>query len=118
MTIGFSAMAGAALLGLIGIQPWPTIAALVFGLAFAGVPTSLAAHLSDHLSSQRFGAAFGTITLAFGIAQMSGPQLGGIIGDVTGSFTLVFVVSATIAAGGALATLRVPRRHVAAVASE
>ncbi len=104
MTIGFVAMAGAALLALVGVAPWPTVAAVAFGLAFAGVPTSLAARLSDHLSVQQFGAAFGTITLAFGVAQMVGPQLGGFIGDQTGSFTLVFVVSCVVAVLGAVAS--------------
>jgi predicted MFS family arabinose efflux permease len=118
MTIGFSAMASAALIALAGRQPWPTVAAIVFGLAFAGVPTSLAAHLSDHLTTQRFGSAFGTITLAFGVAQMIGPQIGGLIGDVTGSFTLVFLLSAAIAAIGAGAAYRVPRRSAVPVASE
>ncbi len=117
MASGFSAMAAAALLALVGTQPWPAIAAVAFGLAFAGVPTSLAAHLSDHLTTQRFGSAFGTITLAFGIGQMIGPQLGGLVGDVTGSFTLVFVGSALVAGIGAAASARVPGRDAEPVAS-
>jgi predicted MFS family arabinose efflux permease len=118
MTIGFSGMAGAALLALVSAQPWPSVAAVVFGLAFAGVPTALAAQLGDHLTTQAFGAAFGTITLAFGVAQVIGPQLGGLIGDQTGSFTIVFVASAAIAGMGAVASRGVPHRALTAVASD
>lgn len=110
MTLGFGGMATAALLALVSAQPWPSVAAAIFGLAFAGVPTALAAQLSDHLATQAFGAAFGTITLAFGAAQVVGPQLGGFIGDQTGSFTLVFVASAALATVGVAASRRVPPR--------
>lgn len=118
MTIGFAGMGSAAVLALVDTQPAPLFAAVVFGLAFAGVPTTLAAHLSDHLTTQQFGSAFGTITLAFGIAQMIGPQLGGFLGDATGAFTLVFVLSAAIAAIGATAALRIPPMASISVASE
>ncbi|HSF86338.1 MAG TPA: MFS transporter [Acidimicrobiia bacterium] len=117
MTIGFSAMSAAAVLALVGTQPWPSVAAVIFGLAFAGVPTSLAAQISDHLTTQQFGAAFGTITLAFGAAQMLGPQIGGWIGDQTGSFTLVFLLAAGIAVIGATAARGVPDRTTMRLAS-
>ncbi len=117
MTIAFAGMTAASLLALSGTQPWPALAAVIFGLAFAGVPTSLAAQLSDHLTTQQFGTAFGTLTLAFGLAQVIGPQVGGVIGDVAGSFTLVFVVAAAVASIGAVAARRVPDRTGMEVAS-
>jgi hypothetical protein len=40
---------------------------------------------------------------------MISPQIGGLIADTTGSFTLVFVLSATISMVGAAAASRLPR---------
>lgn len=106
MVVGFVAMAVASLLVLIGSGPWPWIAAVVFGLAFAGAPVSIAAHLRDHLSTQQFGSAFGVVTLGFGAGQLVAPVVGGAIGDATGAFTVVFLIAAAIAAASAVASLR------------
>lgn len=111
MGTGFAGMALAALLALVGVQPWPLAAAVVFGVAFAGVPTALAAHISDHVDPQGFGSAFGVITLSFGAGQILGPQLGGWLGDVTGAFTFGFFTSAVVALAGLAFALRVPATH-------
>ncbi len=112
---GFVGMAAAALAVLTGIGPVVVLSVIVFGLGFAGVPTSVAAFISDHVDAQSFGAAFGVATLAFGAAQIFGPQLGGVIGDLVGSFWPVFVASASLASiGGGLAVWlrRVPHSAV------
>jgi len=49
------------------------------------------------------------VTLSFGIAQVFGPQIGGIIGDQAGSFTLVYLLSAALSAVGLAAAVRIPR---------
>ena len=98
MQVGFAAMAGASLLLLVGTGPWPWIAAVVFGLAFAGVPTNTATYLRDHLTALEFGSAFGIITLSFGVGQLLAPQIGGWMGDTFASFTSVFVLAAVVAA--------------------
>lgn len=114
MQLGFATMAGASLLLLVAAAPWPWVAAGVFGLSFAGVPTSTATYLRDHLSALEFGSAFGVITLAFGAGQLLAPQIGGWLGDTLSSFTLVFVLAAVVAtlasvASGRLDTVRPPR---------
>ncbi len=91
-------MAGAAVVVPTGARPWATIAAFVFGVAFTGVPTTVAARIRDHVDGPGFGAAFGAATLGFGAALMIGPQLGGALGDAAGSFTPVFVLTAAVAA--------------------
>lgn len=106
MQIGFATMAGASLLLLVGAGPWPWIAAGVFGLAFAGVPTNTATYLRDYLTATEFGSGFGVITLAFGIGQLLAPQIGGMLGDALSSFTLVFVLAAVVATVASLASAR------------
>jgi MFS family permease len=76
----------------------------------------LAAHLADWLDPRRFAAAFGAVTLVFGLAQLVGPQLGGWIADRTGSFSTAFLVAAAAALGAAFASATLPRRGAAAAA--
>ena len=68
-----------------------------FGVAFTGVPTIVAALVSDAVQAESFGAAYGVATLAFGAGLMAGPQAGGLIGDLTNSFRGVYLVSACAA---------------------
>ncbi len=108
MQVGFVGMAASAILALVHSQPWPLVAATMFGLSFTGVPTALAAHLSDHLEQSAFGAAFGVITLSFGAGQLLAPQLGGWLSDASGSFTSVFLVSTVAALVGLVFAYNVP----------
>jgi MFS family permease len=105
---GFLLMSASAGLVPLGLEPWAALSALLFGVTAAGLPTVLAAHLGDHLHPRAFGAAFGALTLFFGAAQLVGPQLGGWLGESTGSFSVVFLLSAGFAAVGALAVLTLP----------
>ena len=46
----------------------------------------MAAAIGDYLGPQKAAAALGTITLFFGIGQIIGPGIAGILADITGSF--------------------------------
>lgn len=109
LVAGFSAM----VVGALGARFAPPVllypCVILFGLAFSGVPTAIAAYLGDHTQSGEFPAAFGVATLAFGVAQMLAPQIGGIVGDATGGFTAVFLASAGAAVVGVVAALRLER---------
>ena len=75
-------------------EPWVMLGALACGFAFAGNVAVIGAYIADHARPSEFGAAFGAVTLFFGLAQTVGPQLGGTIADRAGSFTWTFLVSA------------------------
>lgn len=113
MTCAYLGMTAAILLVPVGAEPWAVMSALAFGLAMSGAPAVLAAHLADFLDPRRFAAAFGAVTLVFGLAQLVGPQLGGWIAERTGSFTTVFLVAAGAALGAAIASATLPRRGAA-----
>jgi predicted MFS family arabinose efflux permease len=98
-------------LALMVLPGWlaPTLAASVgLGLLFAGIPTTITLYVVEHTTVEAYGPSFAAATLAFGVAQMLAPQLGGLIADVSGNFTLVFMLSATLAVVGLLASSRLP----------
>ena len=78
-------------------------------LMFAGLAAVVASYVVRHTTADRFGPSYAAATLAFGVSQMLSPQIGGLIADATGSFTLVFALSATFALCGAVASSRLPR---------
>lgn len=110
LTSAFVLFATCALLVLTGRQPWVVIAVIGVGLVFSGAPALIIAHVVDHTDADTYGPAFSAATLAFGVAQMISPQIGGTIADWLGSFTWVFVLSATLSAVGAIASSRLPAR--------
>jgi MFS family permease len=113
MTWAYVGMTAAVLLVPVGAEPWAVLSAALFGLAMSGAPAVLAAHLADSLDPHRFAAAFGAVTLVFGLAQLLGPQLGGWIADRTGSFSTAFLLAAGAALGAAVAAATLPRRGAA-----
>lgn len=108
LTGAFVAFAACTLLFLTGSQPWVAIAAFGIGSMFSGMPSLVVAHVVDHTTPATYGPAFSAATLAFGVTQMVSPQIGGAIADLTGSFTLVFALSAAVSTIGALASSRLP----------
>ena len=109
MAAGFLLMTLAPVLTLVGSVPVVLLAAVAFGFCVAGTPTTIGAVVSDHLAGRAFGAAFGSLTFAFGIAQLIGPQAAGAIADNTGSFTVPFVVASAVAATGMVCAVAVGR---------
>jgi predicted MFS family arabinose efflux permease len=89
----------------------PTLgAAVVSGLLFSAMPTLFTLYVVTNTTAEDYGPSFAAATFSFGVAQMVSPQLGGYLADLTGSFTLVFALSAGLAAVGLVAVLRLPRQ--------
>ena len=106
---GYLAMSGAILLVPLGVEPLASMSALLFGLTMSGLPAVIAAHLSDFLTPREFAGAFGRCTLAFGLAQLCGPPVGGFLAETAGGFLLPFLLAGVVAAGGAGLSLDVLR---------
>jgi predicted MFS family arabinose efflux permease len=98
--------------GTAGILSGQTAAVLAggvaIGLMFGGLPSVIATYIvqaSDHIT---YGPRYAVATLAFGIAQVTSPQVGGLLADLTGSFTVVFLLSGGVALLGAVASSMLP----------
>lgn len=111
---GHALMALSALAVLLGVQPWVGLSAAVFGLFSSGLPAVVAAYVADHLEPAGVAAAFGVVTIAFGVSQTVGPPAGGWLADASGAFTATFVLAAAAHAVGTVAALLLPRRPPAA----
>jgi MFS family permease len=76
------------------------LSAVLFGLTAWSIPTIMAAAAGDFVGPRMAPAGLGFITLFFGIGQALGPALGGYLADVSGSFTLPFLVAGVISLAG------------------
>jgi predicted MFS family arabinose efflux permease len=115
LVAGYLVMAASILLVPVGVEPLASASALLFGLTMSGLPAVIAAHLSDFLTPREFAGAFGRCTLAFGVAQVCGPPLGGFLAETTAGFLVPFLLAGVVAAAGAglsVGVLRGTRREV------
>ena len=108
LTGAFVGFGSCTLLVLAGRQPWVAIASVGIGLMFSGMPALIIAHVVEHTDVDTYGPAFSAATLAFGVTQMISPQIGGLVADLLGSFTWVFVLSAAVSFFGAASASRLP----------
>ena len=76
------------------------LSAVLFGLTAWSIPTIMAAAAGDFVGPRLAPAGLGFITLFFGIGQAFGPALGGYLADVSGSFTLPFLIAGVISLVG------------------
>lgn len=83
-----------------GGQALAWTAAFIFGTSFTGVIASIAARVSDSLSGDEFGAAYGVATILFGLGLAAGPQLGGATADWFDSFGPAFGLAVAACAVG------------------
>lgn len=83
--------------------------AVTVGMLFGGLPSVIAAYLVDRTDSTTYGPSYAAATFVFGIAQVTSPQIGGLLADWRGSFTLVFAMSAVAMAVGAVFAWALPR---------
>ncbi|MGH2586585.1 MAG: MFS transporter, partial [Dehalococcoidia bacterium] len=105
----FAISAVATLICLTSNFPIVVGAAFMLSVWTTGVPAVVASYVIRRTSVSTYGPAFSAMTFAFGITQAVSPQVGGLIADAFGSFTLVFLLSALTRAAGFVTATRLPR---------
>ena len=99
------------LLTLVVLGGWtvPSLIAIAgLGMLFTSVPALVTLYVVQNTNSNDYGPAYSAITLAFGVAQTVSPQAGGLIADLTGSFTWVFILSSAFGLLGLWASRKLP----------
>jgi MFS family permease len=68
-----------------------------YGLVAWSIPSIMAAAMGDYVGIRKVAAAFGLVTFIFGLGQISGPAVAGILAERTGSFSGSFYMAAAFA---------------------
>ncbi|SET42435.1 MFS transporter, OFA family, oxalate/formate antiporter [Natronincola peptidivorans] len=77
----------------------------IVGFTFGGMLTIFPSATADYFGLKNFGVNYGMVITAWGIGGVFGPLLGGIVRDLTGAYTLSYIVSGVLSAVGAVMTL-------------
>ena len=97
----------------------PTLASsVVIGMIFASIPVTLTMYFVQNASPEDYGPGFSAATLAFGVAQMISPQIGGALADWTSTFLWVLILSAGCALLGIFGALSLPKRSAVPPATD
>ncbi len=81
------------------------VSAGLFALTAWSIPAVMAAATADIVGGRLAPAAFGFITVFFGLGQVAGPFAAGRIAHASGSYSAAFAAAAAAAAAGALLSL-------------
>ncbi len=68
-----------------------------FGIVAWRIPSIMIAAVSDYAGARKAVAAFGFVTFIFGLGQISGPAIAGVLAEQTGSFSSSFLMAAALA---------------------
>lgn len=82
-----------------------------FGVVAWSIPSIMIALVGDLVGAQNTVRVFGLITFIFGLGQIAGPYVAGIMAEKTGSFSGAFIMAAmlTVAAVVVSSRLRMPK---------
>ena len=83
-----------------------------YGIVAWSIPSIMVAAVSEYVGIDEALAAFGFITFIFGIGQITGPSIAGILAEKTGSFSSSFFMAAVFAGTAVVLTsfLKKPQR--------
>jgi len=73
-----------------------------YGLVAWSIPSIMAAAMGDYVGARKAAAAFGLVTFIFGLGQITGPAVAGVLAETTGSFTSSYYMAAAFAAAAIL----------------
>ena len=75
-----------------------------YGIVAWSIPSIMVAAVSEYVGPEKALAAFGFITFIFGLGQITGPSIAGVLAEKTGSFSSSFFMAAALAAAAILLT--------------
>jgi MFS family permease len=78
-------------------EPFLYLSVALFGLAAWSIPGIMAATVGDYMGPRHAVAGFGTITFIFGIGQITGPGLAGLLAEAGGGFASSYLLAAALA---------------------
>jgi MFS family permease len=83
-----------------------------YGIVAWSIPSIMVAAVSEYVGIDKALAAFGFITFIFGLGQITGPSLAGVLAEKTGSFSSSFFMAAALAGAAIVlaAFLRKPQK--------
>jgi len=84
-----------------------------YGIVAWSIPSIMVAAVSEYVGVDKALAAFGLITFIFGLGQIAGPAIAGVLAERTGSFSSSFFMTAAFAGAAILLTafLKKPPSH-------
>jgi len=93
--------------GLPGIFLYLSI--FLYGIVAWSIPAIMAAAMGDYAGPENAATALGFITLIFGMGQLAGPAVAGVLAQNTGSFSSSFYLAAAMAGLAILLTTLLKR---------
>ncbi|MBU0960839.1 MAG: YbfB/YjiJ family MFS transporter, partial [Proteobacteria bacterium] len=81
----------------------------LFALCAWSVPSIVAAAISDYLGPLKAASGFAAVTLLFGIGQITGPALAGILAERSGSFAQAYLLASLLTGTAAVLSLFLPK---------
>ena len=85
---------------------WASV--ILFGVVAWGIPAIMGAAVGDYAGPRNAVSVLGTITVAFAMGQVTGPALGGLLAEWTGSFAPGYAAIAVISAFSVVIALKLP----------
>jgi len=79
------------------------------GFTFGGMLTLFPAFAADYFGLKNLGVNYGLLITAWGVGGVFGPLVGGLVRDLTGTYTLSFMASGLLSLMGAAGALLLPR---------
>ena len=95
-------------IGLYLQGPFLALSVGCFGLVAWSVPSIMAALVGDYVGAERAGAVFSFITFLFGMGQVVGPLLAGVLAQWYGGFTASFLLAFALACLAVVLSLFLP----------
>lgn len=92
-----------------------TVVTLLIGFGFGACFVVYAAHVAARYGTAQFSAVYPLVFIAYGIAGITGPLVGGWLHDLLGTYWWAIIIAAVIVGVGGVVCRREPRANTGAV---